>query len=226
MLLADCSGSLAPRRPPRSGLEPFEVTVLAPLIFSPHCLEERLRLAYLRRNPGWLLAFPRSRVWAIAAANLLHAHQADPDLPLDPELFIASQPSRPGLADPWGDLTRPGSIERYRSRVRKLVGRLRRELRTEIRWARRRLDKGVALETVLAARNLSLTPLVRYILAMQEMREDLAAHFVEPALRQHDNCPLYKLACEGMLPTSTYPADLALDPDGPTPSETFAFSVN
>lgn len=182
--------------------------MIAPLMFSPRFLEERIKQAYLRRQPTWVAAYPRSRVWAAAAGKLLAAHTEDPILPLDPELFVASQPVRHGVTDPWRDLTSDVAIDRYRRRVRAIIRQLRHELKAELRWARRRLDRGADLDLVLNAGNRSLTPLVRYIIAIQELREDLALSFVDGAITQHHNCPLYRVACIGMLPDNTYPADL------------------
>lgn len=180
--------------------------MIAPLLFSPRCLEDRIRSAYIRGRAWSCAAYPQSRVWAAAAGQLVAAHQADPTLPLDPELFVASQPRSAGMADPWGDLTTPLAIGRYRRRVGAIVRQLRRELRAEIRWIRRRLDRGFPLELVLRTRRKSVTPLGRYIIAIQEMREDLALNYLEGAIRQHQNCPLYRSASAGMILDETYPA--------------------
>lgn len=182
--------------------------MMSPLLFSRRTVEDRIRSAYLLRRPWCSAAFPRSAVWMAAASNLMSAHGRDPCLPVDPELFVASQPSRVGVADPWGDLTRPRSIERYRRRVRSIVRQLRRELLGEIRWIHRRLERGLGLDHVIRARTSALTPLGRYVTAVRCDRDDLAVQFVEDAIRQHHGSPLYREACRGLLAQELYPADL------------------
>lgn len=182
--------------------------MMSPLLFSRRTVEERIRTAYLLRRPWCSGAFPRSAVWMTAATHLMSAHRGDPRLPVDPELFVASQPSRRGVADPWGELTRPSSIDRYRRRVRLIVRQLRRELLGEIRWVHRRLERGLPIDLVLEARTRSLTPLGRYLAAVRSGRDDLALQFVEGAIRQHHGSPLYRDACRGLMAEDLYPADL------------------
>ncbi len=182
--------------------------MMSPLLFSRRTVEERIRTAYLLRRPWCSGAFPRSAVWMAAASNLISAHRRDPDLPMDPELFVASQRSRGGVADPWSELTHSRSIDRYRRRVQIIVRQLRRELLGEIRWVHRRLERGLPLDSVLKRRTESLTPLGRYVTAVRCGRDDLAVRFVEEAIRQHHGSPLYRNACRGLLAEELYPADL------------------
>ena len=77
------------------------------------------------------------RLWTAAALCLWQAHADDPTLPLDSELFVASQPLMGSLGDPWVELTQVEAGRRYRIQVRRIVRRLRRELTREIRRAER-----------------------------------------------------------------------------------------
>ena len=58
-------------------------------------------------------------------------------VPLDAELFVASQPIAVPFADPWSELTQPESARRYRSTLRRIVRRLRGELKREVGRAER-----------------------------------------------------------------------------------------
>ena len=155
-----------------------------------------------------------------------------PTLPLDPELFVASQPVGEH-ADPWEDLADGRALARYRLRVRRLVSGLRRELREERAWARARLKRGDALEAVLGARSERLSPLGRYLIAAEAGRPDLADRFREGARAQHRTCPLYRLACRDLLPAADYPVfellpgfDLGVPAPAPAPSGRPAFGRN
>jgi hypothetical protein len=178
--------------------------VLATLI-STRCLADRIRQAYLRRRPWWTGADPDAAVWTASASALIEAHVSDPRLPLDPELFVVAQPQRDAIADPWGDLAGPEAVRRYRRRVSRIVRRLRRELKDELRTIRSRCSRGRSLESQVIHGGKGLSPLGRYVAAIRSGHLDLAAALRKDALGQHEGCPLYRLACRGMLPESQYP---------------------
>ena len=92
------------------------------------------------RRAGWDRGCSTRRVWAAAAMCLWQAHADDPTLPLDSELFVASQSITGSLGDPWSELTQPDAGRRYRSQVRRIVERLRAELSREVQLAERRME--------------------------------------------------------------------------------------
>ncbi len=116
----------------------------------------RIERAYALRRPQWHHGCSASRVWGTAAAILYQVHLDDAMVPLDPELFVASQPGHPSFADPWSELTQAASADRYRDSVRLIIRSLRHELRCEVRLAERRVRRGrpdrggVALEGSVA----------------------------------------------------------------------------
>lgn len=191
--------------------------MLATLI-STRCLADRIRRAYLRRRPWWTSADPDAAVWSVSAAALIDAHWSNPHLPLDPELFVVSQPQCHAVADPWGDLVGPVPIRHYRRRVARIVRRLRSELRAELRLMRLRCSLGASVESQVLHGGRGLSPLGRYIAAVRIDRFDLAADLRDDALRQHHGCPLYQQACRGLLPKDRYPvAILPPSPLAPLP---------
>jgi hypothetical protein len=197
-----------------------------------HAIDElsgRIQRAYERQRPLWLPKDHTTHVWSAAASRLLEARQADTSLPLDPELFVASQPCSGLLADPWRELTQTVAIRRYRVRVRRIVMSLRRELVSELRWSRERLRNGDPIEVVLTARNPSLSALGRFLVASRAGRRDLADIYRLDAQAMHRTCPLYRQACNGLLPQNDYPV---FDPipglvfDGQAGSGGPVFSLN
>lgn len=195
--------------------------MLATLI-STRCLADRIRQAYLRRRPWWTGVDPDAAVWSASAAALIDAHWSNPRLPLDPELFVNSQPQCYAVADPWGDLVGPVAVRRYRRRVARIVRRLRFELRTELRLIRSQSARGISVEAQLLQGGRNLSPLGRYVAAIRFGRPDLAALLRDDALRQHNGCPLYQLACRGLLPADRYPvAVLPPSPLAPLPIGAF-----
>jgi hypothetical protein len=168
-------------------------------------LAGRIERAYLLRRPGWVGTGPSSTVWTVAATRLMHLHAADPSIPVDPELFVASQPVPSGEADPWHELARPAAARRYERCVLRIVSALRRELRAEVVFGKSRVRQGESLESVLSARSLSFSPLGRFILACVCDRSDLAERFRADAQAQHRSCPLYRLACQTLLRPDAYP---------------------
>ena len=137
--------------------------------------------------------------------------------PLDPELFVASQPIAAPLSDPWTELAHPESARRYRSAVRRIVRRLKAELKRELVAAERCIHKGCELGNVLARENRRLSSLGAYILAQRAGRIDLAEHFASAAAAQHRSCPLYRAASLAFIPAEFYPDEnLAVEPHDPS----------
>jgi hypothetical protein len=169
-------------------------------------LAERIERAYLRRQPYWREGCSNPRVWATAAVALMRMHRKDPTIPLDPELYVASQPIASPLADPWADLAQVRSARRYRRRVHQIIRKLRRELRAEVRLAESQVRQGESLEGVLLSRTRLLSPLGRFIVAQRAGRADLTDRFRHQALDQHRACPLYRHACRRLIPRGAYPA--------------------
>jgi hypothetical protein len=166
---------------------------------------DRIERAYLRRYPDCQGFGLDGRIWWVAAGALLEAQRRLGWLPLDPELFVASQSHRLGSADPWSDLVPAEAIARYQERVTAIVRGLRRELRAELRRVQREVERGHSLEWVLRGRRRWLSPLGRYIAAYQSERTDLVDRFRSRARHQHEACPLYRHACLTFLPEWAYP---------------------
>jgi hypothetical protein len=137
---------------------------------------------------------------------LWQAHADDPALPLDSELFVASQSIVGSLGDPWSELTQPDSGRRYRSQVRRIVQRLRDELSREVKLAVRRMaDPRATLEALAKDRRLS--PLGCYIAAHRIGRPEMASRFAHAAAQQDSACPLYRAASLDLLPAHLYPLE-------------------
>ena len=168
-------------------------------------LAGRIRDAYLRRCPCLDREYAHSGVWSAAAHRLVALHRADPQLPLDPELYVAAQ-ERVGLGqDPWNELARPEAARRYRRLVRRIVRSLRAELRGEVRAAERKLRSGEPLADLLASLSPRFSALSRYAVACRAGRPDLAELFIPAARAQHRACPLYRQASQGLIPEGEYP---------------------
>ncbi len=167
-------------------------------------LAYRIQVAYGLRNPDFVAARMSFGVWESAAAGLLTLQRNHPEIPIDPELFVASQPLNP-WSDPWGELTQAGSFARYRREVMRIIAQLRSELRSEIRYAQRQIRKGHEVRTVLAESGAKMSPLGRYIVACNAGLDDLAERMRPGAERQHRACPLYQEACRAFLPEGLYP---------------------
>ncbi len=178
------------------------------MLLTPRAIEllaDRIERAYLRRHSHLSWSGPDPRIWAVAARALLEEHRKDPSIPLDPELFVAAQPFNPPLADPWTVLAPTTAMTHYRRRIRRIVRGLHLELKAEIRQAEGRIRRGEPMETVLRSRSRSLSPLGRFIVAYRAGRIDLAERFRARAQEQHGSCPLYRLACQSLLPGEAYP---------------------
>jgi hypothetical protein len=169
-------------------------------------LAARVERAYGLRKPGWRRGCSTSRVWHAAALRLWEAHARHPgQIPLDAELFVASQPISVSLADPWTELAHPESARRYQSAVRRIVGQLRAELKRELRLAERSIRQGREIGAVLNRMNRRISPLGSYILARRAGRDDLANRYAAAAAAQHRSCPLYKTASLALIPAEFYP---------------------
>ncbi len=190
---------------------------------------ERIERAYFRHCPELPRTFAVSPVWGVAAARLVEIHRDEPDLPLDPELFVAVQVRRGPTPDPWGELARPSALRRYRSQVRRIVLQLRKELRAELQQAERRHRCGQTVEQVVRERRNDFSSLGRYLFACRHDRDDLATVLRTSAASQHEGCPLYAQACRTLIPPHAYPVfDLlpsrSFQPPPGRPSR--AFSMN
>lgn len=172
-------------------------------------LAARIRLAHRRRGARWDGGRSTSRVWTAAAMTLWQAHLDDNQIPLDPELFVASQPIRPGVVDPWLDLVGDDAKTAYVRRVRQIIRMLRSELKRELQFAGRQLKKGRSLSDLLRKPNPRLSALGRYILARRADRDDLAEKLKDAALAQHRVCPLYRFASLAFVSADQYPVDSA-----------------
>jgi hypothetical protein len=179
------------------------------VLITAHAIEKlagRIEQAYLKRRSLALVGEPDPRLWEIAARALAEAHRRQPWLPIDPELFVASQPPPSLLGDPWEQLAPSGSIRRYRQRVIQMVRDLRRELAGEVRWLERRVRAGRPLEEVLARRTRRVTDLARFVAAQRAGRPDLAEPYRAGAMDRHEGCPLYRPACRGLIDPGQYPS--------------------
>jgi hypothetical protein len=173
-------------------------------------LAVRVEQAYGLRVRRWRRGCSTTRVWHAAALRLWEAHSEDPErVPLDAELYVASQLISVPMPDPWTELTHHDSAKRYRLSVKRIVGRLRAELRREVRGGERSIQRGEKVETVLSQGGRRLSALGSYILATRAGRDDLAEPFAPAAAAQHQSCPFYRLASMSLLPTELYP-DLSL----------------
>ena len=166
----------------------------------------RIEQAYGLRRSRWFRGCSTTRLWYSAALRLWEAHSTDPaQVPLDPELYVASQPISTPLSDPWTELADPEAIRRYRSSVSRIVRQLRAELRRELMGAEQSIRRGREIGTVLGRKNRRLSSLGSYILARRAGRDDLADHFAAGAIAQHRSCPLYRSASLAFIPAEFYP---------------------
>jgi hypothetical protein len=183
------------------------------LVLPPQVLDQvarRIERAYRLRKPGSRAGVAPTGVWEAAARSLIDMHRADPALPLDPELFVATQKLGQPWSDPWSDLAGECAQRRYRQRIRRIVRQLRRELRIELRRARGRARRGMTVEALAASSCQTISPLGRYIAAQWAGRTDLMDTLREAAADQHWACPLYRQACAVLMPPSAYPVQEVL----------------
>jgi hypothetical protein len=165
----------------------------------------RIEQAFTLRCSKWYRGCSTSRVWASAATILWQAHQEDPDLPLDPELYVASQAFNTPFVDPWLSLAHPNAARRYRRRVHGIIRQLRTELKREIRRAEVMIRQGRGLGALMRRPDHRLSPLGLFIAAHRASRADLAARLRPGVIEQHQSCPLYRLASRSFLAAGLYP---------------------
>jgi hypothetical protein len=182
-------------------------------------LAGRIESAYGLRRSIWWRGCSTTRVWYTAALRLWEAHAADPvRIPLDAELFVASQPISAPLSDPWTEIAHPESARRFRNVVRQIVRQLRAELRREVALAERSLGKGNEIDALLSHKTRRLSALGSYIVARRAGRDDLAERLAPGAAWQHRSCPLYRTASLTLIPAEAYPDErLAIEIDEPVP---------
>jgi hypothetical protein len=168
-------------------------------------LADRIERAFTLRRSKWYRGCSTSRVWSAAALVLWQTHERNPQLPLDPELYVASQPVADHFAEPWKTLARVDAGLRYEKNVRRIVRQLRGELKREIRRAEAILQQGRGLSRLLRVRDSRLSPLGLFITAHRAGRPDLAELLRRGVLAQHRSCPLYRPATLGLLPMEFYP---------------------
>lgn len=169
-------------------------------------LARRIRHAYRARGMHWNDGCSTGRAWTAAALVLLQIHDEHPEVPMDPELFVASQALDTSVVDVWRDLASPAAGEAYLRRVTEIVCLLEHELRREIERAERLARSGRPLRKVLCGSDSKLSPLGRYIVARRAGRATLAVTFLGDVRAQHRSCPLYRSACLAFLPADQYPA--------------------
>ncbi len=172
-------------------------------------LADRIERAFLLRRSNWYRGCSTPRVWSVAATILWETHCEDPTIPLDPELFVASQPLSATFADPWSSLALPEAGQRYRQNVLKIIRRLRNELKRELRLVENLVLQGRALRMLISSQNARLSPLGLYLAAHRASRPDLASKLRQRAMEQHDCCPLYRSACLALIPAELYPMEVA-----------------
>jgi len=168
-------------------------------------LADRIERAYCLRRAHWHGGCSTDRVWTVAATELLQIHDRNPGIPLDPELYVASQPATSSYCDPWVELTRAESGERYRRRVGEIVRSLKVELTREVRHAEERIAAGRSISRVLTGRGKWISALGRFIVARRAGRTALAQRFVSDAIEQHRSCPLYREASAVLIAPGDYP---------------------
>lgn len=198
------------------------------MIITPRVVEQisdRIERAYLRRHPEWRHTGLDPRLWVASAAILMDAHRADPSVPVDPELFVACQAVNSTTSDPWSELTGASSRRRYLSRLKKMVNSLKQELRAELRRVASAEKRGESLECILLSATRRLSPLGRYLAASLRDRADLADRLRDAAREQHEACPLYRKATEGLIPAKSYPVVQVL-PENFRSMGSFEFSLN
>lgn len=168
-------------------------------------LAARIETSYYQRHEAGTII--PDRAWSIAARMLLAARQFDPELPIDPVLFVACVAPRSAGPSAWKCLIRRRAIRTYVLGVRAVVRGLRRELEREVKRVEARVLRGQPIEMLLTWPSSRVSPLGRYIAAHRAGRPELAKALRPQARRQHEACPLYRQASEPLLPWGGYPAD-------------------
>ncbi|MFO0890721.1 MAG: hypothetical protein U0790_16450 [Isosphaeraceae bacterium] len=170
-------------------------------------LAKRIERAFSLRCRPWYHGCSTPRVWAAAASVLWETSVQNGEIPLDPELYVACQPMKRRDSDPWTCLANSAAGERYRRRVRRIIHRLRAELKREVVRAEELLQHGHGIGKVLTGRNPRFSALGLYITAHRAGRLDLAMGLRDRVIEQHLSCPLYRAACRPLLPSEDYPMD-------------------
>lgn len=181
-------------------------------------LAERIERAYALRRQSWCRGCTTRRVWSAAALRLWQAHVDDPQVPLDCELYVASQEINESLSDPWSELTQPASARRYRVRIRRIVAGLRRELSKELQRAASLIRKQGKIGLIAPPSGRRISPLGYYIAAHRAGMPELAGRFADAAAEQHRSCPLYRFASLAFLPADLYPSGKDILEPAPDPA--------
>jgi hypothetical protein len=171
-------------------------------------LAERIDNAYSLRRPRWWQGCSTPRVWNAAAHRLWQVHEENPSqIPLDPELYVASQSISGQFSDPWIELAGPKAGRHYRARVYRIIEVLSSGLKKEVRLAERAIRKGQDISNVLKIKPGRLSHLGCYIVARRAGRADLAVRFADAANEQRRFCPLYRSACLALIPGELNPVE-------------------
>ncbi|WP_165232166.1 hypothetical protein [Aquisphaera insulae] len=168
-------------------------------------LATRIERAFTLRCSEWYRGCSTSRLWSAAAMILWQAHENDPRIPLDPELYVASQPISNSYPDPWSIVAHPDAARRYAGRVRRIISQLRSELKKELRRAEAMIRDGNGLPIPAEMERSRLSPLGLFIAALRSGRHDLAIQLRDGVVSQHRGCPLYRFAAKSMIPAESYP---------------------
>ena len=174
-------------------------------------LSSRIISAYLRSRREGDGELSTKKAAMAAAALLLQTHLDDEAVPLDPELYVASQSKRSRELSPWFDLATPAAAKCYVRCVRKIVRSLRKEIQSEIDRAEEKIGEGESVYHVLMKPDPKLSGMTRYLLAHRFRRPALANRFLHEAVAQHRSCPLYKQATCEMLSRDLYPDESMLE---------------
>jgi hypothetical protein len=169
-------------------------------------LADRIERAFRLRRCNWVRGCSTPRIWSAAATVLWQVHNNNPEIPLDPELYVASQPIAAPFGDPWTSLARAEAGQRYRQNVRRIIRRLHSELSREVRRAEEQLRKGRELSVLIRRPGPRISPLGLYITAHRAGRADLAQRLRLAAIEQHNCCPLYRPASLALIPAALYPS--------------------
>ncbi len=146
--------------------------------------------------------------WIRSAVALVAANKLEPLIPIDPELFIASQFDN-GESSVPEDVE--GAVARYKSSVMRTICKLRQELSEELKWLTSASRRGMSVERLIRTHSRKITPLSLYIHAQRMNRDDLADGLISQVLEQHEHCPLYRAASIQWLEDGRYPAFASLE---------------
>lgn len=187
-------------------------------------LADRIERAFRLRRCNWRRGCSTPRIWSAAATILWQVHCENPEIPLDPELFVASQPIAASFGDPWASLAQAEAGQRYRHNVRRIIRRLRSELSREVRRAEDKLRQGHRLGALIRRHDLRISPLGLYITALRAGRADFAQRLRFAAIQQHNYCPLYRPASLALIPAALYRLPGQSDTDASVQSNVISHS--